>query len=164
MDSCPGELEDPTWMLGQDGRPKRLSGTGRKVFLEACTLKVSVPTDVKQVKERRFTEIDRISGLLREKMCESLACCLAAIVEAARFAGDFRILSHCRSWDPDLSKGQTSMELTVSVAMCGCFMEGPARGEWDVWPCPRRIFAKICDLELAARISREMAVQDVMSG
>jgi hypothetical protein len=57
------------------------------------------------------------------------------------------------------------MELTVSVAMCECFMESPAQceWEWDVWPSPKRIFSKIRNSELAARISKEMAVQNVMS-
>jgi hypothetical protein len=87
LDSCPGEPEDPAWTLGQDGKPKRLSGTGRKVFLEVCTFKVSVPTNVEQIKKRRFAEIDRVSELLKERMRESLARSLAAIVEAARFAG-----------------------------------------------------------------------------
>lgn len=167
LDSCPGEPEDPLWMLSESGIPRRLPKTAR-VFLEACTFKVAVPTNVEQVKKRRFAEIGRVSELLKEEMRENLALSLASIVEAAGFAGDFRILSRSRSWNPVLPKAETCMELKISIAMCGCFMDGlgsgwPTQREWDVWPSPRRIFSKIRNLELAARISKEMTVQDVMS-
>jgi hypothetical protein len=163
LDSCPGQPEDPIWMLGQDGKPKRLPEAGRKIFLETYVFKISVLTDVKQVNKRRFAEIDNALRLLNESMRENVARSLATIVEAAGFAGDFRILSHNRSFSPNFLKKQISMGMMVSVAMCGCFMDNPAQHEWDVWPSPNRILSKIRDPELAARIFRDMAVQYVMS-
>ena len=156
-DSSLGEPEDPLWALGQDGKPTKLKPKPwpQRHFLDACKLEVVAPTSAKK--------LDAAQAQLSKAMREKLACALASIVEAAGLAGDFRIFEHSRDWAPDPNLCQMRMSLTVSAAMCGCFMEGPASRESRDWPSPKRILSKIRDVELAARISREMAVQDVMS-
>jgi len=168
LSADPDSDECPLWALDEYGRPCKLPRKkfGERVFLASCKISVETPFDTRAVKNsHRFAKVDDCQKTLASKMRDELARALAVMVEASGSAGDFKVLVHNRSWHPSANLMTMGMELEFSAVLCGEFLEqgqGPAGPERGDLPSPKRIFSKIEDVELAARISHEMSVRDVM--
>lgn len=163
----PDEEDCPLWVLDEHAQPKKVClEPGRlrgRVFLDSFATEVSAPFDLDEMirSGRRFARIDAAQRKLSEAMRDEVAERLARLVDAGGAGGDFKVLVHSRDWSH--SESGVKMTLQLSAVLCGNFLEqGPAGPEHGTMPSPKRIFSKIRDARVAAKISLEMAVRDVM--